>query len=438
MKTDKIGIIVTARVNSRRLYQKALQLIKNRTTFEILLDKLNNNKYQIIVALPQNPEDDVLETIAKGKGIEVYRGEDDSPIHRLYECARLYDLDHIVRITHDDILIDLSLLFRQIIFHVNGDLDYTFMAKCPSGVAGEVIKVSALERAVDNVLDKKVEFVSYYLKTSDFYYKEFYPPFEYQYTYRLTLDYEEDLTQLRLLFSSLAEPFGTLDIINFYKNHKYFLNINKMPEVTIYSCNYNTNDYIIDCMDSVFAQKFDDYEYIVIDDHSSDNSINTIIEYYSNLSLGEQNRMKILRNTENIGLPACCNEVLNKAKGKYIMRLDSDDVLEPHALQEMIETIKIENVQGVFSGYYETRDALSITASVIEDRHHPAGCLLSRWCVNELKYKEDLEYLEGEEFFNRFDEKYKSYFIDKPLWKYRKREGQKTQDENHPHRGGNG
>jgi len=44
--------------------------------------------------------------------------------------------------------------------------------------------------------------------------------------------------------------------------------------------------------------------------------------------------------------------------------------------------------------------------------------LLSTWCVNELKFKEDLKFMEGEEFFERFDLLYNSSFIETPLWQY--------------------
>ncbi len=63
---------------------------------------------------------------------------------------------------------------------------------------------------------------------------------------------------------------------------------------------------------------------------------------------------------------------------------------------------------------------------------HPACALISTWTANELKYQEGLQYLEGKDFWDRFKRKYKYSFLPEPLWKYRTRPGQKTQEKQHP------
>lgn len=431
---DRCGIIVTARVKSTRLPEKVLARIKNRYAIEILLDHViaDDNKYQVILAIPESKENDILEQIAIDKGVDVYRGYDDSPLHRLYHCAVDNDFQHVVRITADDILIDQTLMRNQIKFHIRGGLDYTYMKQCPEGIAGEVIKVSALKKVIEKVGSTPVEFVSYYLKNDKFIYKEYFPPYEYKFSYRLTMDYEEDLTLLRLLHVSLSEPIGTLDIVNFLKNHKYFLQINHLPQVTIYTCNYNTSKYIRECIDSVIAQTFGDIEYIVIDDKSTDDSMNVIMEWYTTLPEPTRKRVKVLRNDRNIGLSASSNRALKHARGRYIMRLDSDDVLLPEAVETMIETLDIENAQAVLSGYYDADEDMKATGEVLENRWHPASCLISKWCVNEIGYKEDVKYLDGPPFWESFRKNYKVAFVEKPLWKYRHHDSQKTAQSDHP------
>ncbi len=426
---SNIGIIVLARLNSQRLKEKVIQKINGKTTLEILLDHIINDKYQVILAIPQSKENDILEQIAIEKGVDVYRGDDDCPTCRLLAVADQNNFEHIVRITCDDILIDQTLLRNQIKFHINGNNDYTYMARCPEGIAGEIIKVSALEKIIKKV-DKSIEFPHYYFKKEGLKIKEFFPPFEYQYTFRVTMDYEADLMVLRILFLSLHEGFGTLDMINFLIMHKYLCQINHLPKITIYTCNYNTQDYITNCIDSVLAQTYEDYEFIILDDFSLDNSVNKILEYYSLLPIQKQKKIKILRNTKNEGLSACCNKILIEAKGKYIIRIDSDDLLKPDALEKMIEEIEKNNVQGVITSYYETDKDLNIINEVHKNNWHPAGSLLAKWCINELKYREDLQYFEGLDFFNRFIKFYKINFLDIPLWFYRKREGQKTSQNN--------
>jgi len=425
------GLILTSRIKSSRLENKVLQKINGKPAIEILLDRLINNKYPVILAIPENSDNDVLAEIAEQKGIEVYRGYDESPLHRLTYCAIENDFKNVVRVTHDDILIDQIVLMNQIKMHIRGNKDYTFCRKIPDGCAAEVIRTDILKEVVDLVGDKPVEFISYYIKNKyDTF--EYYPDKEFQYPFRLTMDYEEDLMLLRLIFASLAEPIGTLDIINFLKRHPYFLNINRLPAITVYTCNYNTSDYIIDAMQSVLNQTFQDYEYIVIDDCSTDNSMNIITEYYAKLKRPDQEKIKILRNDKNIGLPACCNKVLEMARGKNIIRLDSDDTMNSDALQNMFDEMKLNQAQAVITAYNNTDENLNIIDTINKNMWHPGCALISTWAANELKYQENLEFMEGKDFYERFRQKYKWSFYDKPMWNYRKRPGQKTQQKEHP------
>ena len=425
-----VGIIVTARTQSQRLEKKVLQQINGKAAIEILLDHLDGMKYPVILAIPDDKENDVLETIAIAKGIECYRGENDSPLHRIYECAKLFEFEHVVRITHDDILIDKMLLNRQINFHIRGGQGYTYLCKCPEGVAGEVFSMAAYEKVIDEVGDKPIEFISYYFKLDNDH-KEYFPPLEYQYSFRLTLDFQEDLTLLRVIHACLKD-FGTLDVINFLKKHKYMLRINKLPAVTVYTTNYNYGHFITDCMQSVYAQSYHDFEFIILDDCSTDTSLNTITEYLSKQDSYIQNKTRVLRNDSNKGLPACCNQVLKFAKGKYIIRVDADDTLEPNALEYMMEIMKVNTTNSVFSSYYRVNEHLEKIDLVLQNDFHPGCCLLETRCVNDIKYKNGLEYMEGTDFWDRFKDCYSHVFCAEPLWRYRQHPEQKTKQIQHP------
>lgn len=430
----KIGLVVTVRVKSSRLKEKALQLIKGRRTIDMLLDHVipNDDFYDVVLAIPENKDDDILKEIGTQRGIEVYRGEDESPMHRLHAVAVKYEYDYVIRITADDILIDQNLLRQQINWAINGKLDYCYMRRCPEGVAGEVIKTEALDTVVSELGDMPVEFISYYMKRDDFKYNEYYPPYEYQYTFRLTMDYEEDLKLIREIYNMLPEPIGTLDIINCLKRYKSLCQINKLPDVTVYTANYNYSKYIVDCMKSVHGQTITDFEYIVVDDCSTDESSNKIMEYYSGLDYDLQRKTKIYRNDKNKGLPATCNEVLSMARGKFLIRVDADDVLYPDAIEKMLDKMKLENAMGCLSGYEEVKEAMSTTSVVTKNMWHPASCILNRWCVNEIKYREGVEYMEGVPFFNEFRKRYRVSFVNEPLWKYRKHDKSKTASPEHP------
>ena len=202
--------------------------------------------------------------------------------------------------------------------------------------------------------------------------------------------------------------------------------------MTVYTCNFNTAKYITDCMNSVMSQSFQDIEYIVLDNHSTDGSMDIITQFYSMLDRNKQAKMKILRNPENRGLAPSCNHILEIARGKYIIRVDSDDTLGPGALAKMIECAKLNDAQAVLTGYQLTEEELTATAEEINCMWHPGCALISRNAANEVKFRDDLKYLEGAEFFSRFRKVYKTEFIPECLWSYRRRPGQKTADPEHP------
>lgn len=428
----KTCIVICSRVQSKRLKRKVLLEINGKKLIEILIENLMslNSKYPVILAIPNDSENNILETIGDHYNIQVYRGNDTNPMERLYNASEGFD--NVVRITHDDILIDAYLLERQIYWHEKGFNKYTFMKRCPDGIAGEIIDRRILERALEET-DHDVEHVSYYVK-KHVKASEFFPAYEYQNQMRLTIDYKEDYELVNILYKNLATPFGTLDIINFLRRNRYLLEINKLPAITVYTVNYNYSDYIIECAESVLNQSFDDFEYIILDDCSTDDSVNKLTTWFSNLDEEKQNKVKILRQGNNKGLPSGCNDVLNVAKGKYICRVDSDDLIDKTFLFELHAEIefnhKKEDFAAIFSGYRKVDKQGKQIEEVNKNDFHPACCLLLKCAVNEIKYNENLEHFEGVEFFNRFNKHFNHLYYEKPLWSYRRHEDQKSSDKN--------
>jgi len=103
------------------------------------------------------------------------------------------------------------------------------------------------------------------------------------------------------------------------------LNIN-YPKVSVIMGTYNTSKYIGECVESVLNQSFQDFEFIIINDCSTDNTLKIIKKY-------EDNRIKIINNNKNVGVAESLNKGLHIAKGKYIAVMDSDDVMMPERLQ---------------------------------------------------------------------------------------------------------
>ena len=99
---------------------------------------------------------------------------------------------------------------------------------------------------------------------------------------------------------------------------------------------YNREVLIIETLNSLIAQTYKNWEAIIVDDGSTDNSY-TIVKQL----VEKDKRIKLLKRNRNPkGAPTCRNIGTEKATGDYIVFLDSDDLLKPFALQQRIDTIK--------------------------------------------------------------------------------------------------
>ena len=94
---------------------------------------------------------------------------------------------------------------------------------------------------------------------------------------------------------------------------------------------YNVERYICRCIDSVLSQTYQNFEMIIVDDHSPDKSMQLAKSY-------ESEKIKIVSHSRNKGLPASRNTGVAHCAGDYLLFLDSDDFLLPHALEKTIST----------------------------------------------------------------------------------------------------
>jgi glycosyltransferase involved in cell wall biosynthesis len=100
----------------------------------------------------------------------------------------------------------------------------------------------------------------------------------------------------------------------------------KIPAVTVMMPVFNAEKYLYQSIDSILYQTFEDFELIIIDDGSSDKSAK-IIDAFSD------GRIKLIKNVKNLGLTASLNKAIKQAKGKYISRMDADDISFPKRLE---------------------------------------------------------------------------------------------------------
>lgn len=107
------------------------------------------------------------------------------------------------------------------------------------------------------------------------------------------------------------------------------------PTVSILMTCYNRAKYIGVAIESVIASSFKDWELIIVDDRSTDNTYTIATEYAS-----KDNRIAVYRNEKNLGDYHNRNKAASYARGKYLKYLDSDDLIYPYSLEIMIDHIK--------------------------------------------------------------------------------------------------
>ncbi|MBF0594891.1 MAG: glycosyltransferase [Candidatus Omnitrophica bacterium] len=118
--------------------------------------------------------------------------------------------------------------------------------------------------------------------------------------------------------------------------------------ITVLMTVYNGEKYLRQAIDSVLAQSHSNFEFLIVDDASTDSSLKIIQSY-------QDRRIRIIRNLINCGQTASLNIGLNEARGKYIARIDADDIAMPFWLA----------YQARFAEKYPKAAVISASAGVI-------------------------------------------------------------------------
>jgi glycosyltransferase involved in cell wall biosynthesis len=106
-----------------------------------------------------------------------------------------------------------------------------------------------------------------------------------------------------------------------------------MPELTVLMPVFNSEKYLADAIDSMLAQTFADFEFLILDDGSTDNSV-AIIQSY------QDTRIRFYRNEKNMGITPTLNKGIELATTDYIARMDADDISYPDRLQKQFTYLK--------------------------------------------------------------------------------------------------
>ncbi|MBP5599713.1 MAG: glycosyltransferase family 2 protein [Lachnospiraceae bacterium] len=125
---------------------------------------------------------------------------------------------------------------------------------------------------------------------------------------------------------------------------------------------YNAEKYIKETIESVLSQSFEDFELLLIDDCSKDDS-EAIIK-----SINDE-RIRYIKQPENMGAWAARNRGLEEAKGRYIAFLDADDLWDKDKLKKEFEFMQSENAGFVFTGYEFADEYGNGTGAIVKVPH---------------------------------------------------------------------
>lgn len=175
------------------------------------------------------------------------------------------------------------------------------------------------------------------------------------------------------------------------------------PLVSIIIPVYNSEHYISRCLDSIIGQTYTNFELILIDDCSSDNSASICDSYQK-----KDNRIRFIKKKENEGVTITRNKGLDNAKGDYIIFIDNDDYIDNNYISTFIDSINNNKgydlyTQNIFF-HYEGKDPYIVSDQ--QTLGGPWGKLFKKDIIEKnkikfiphLKYNEDnlflLDYLE--------------------------------------------
>ena len=209
-----------------------------------------------------------------------------------------------------------------------------------------------------------------------------------------------------------------------------------MPKISVVMPVYNGEKYIEEAIDSILNQTFSDFEFIIIDDGSTDKT-ESIIKSYND------KRIKYIKNEKNLGVARSLNKGLDIAQGEYIARMDADDISLPKRFKKQlrymskhkdiavcgsaIELFGGEKVKKVYT--VTGTENMKINMLFGSCLYHPTVMMRASIVKKDgYRYDEEYDKVEDFELWTRIIYRYKINNVKNVLLRYRKHENQVTQN----------
>ncbi|MBU2061124.1 MAG: glycosyltransferase [Bacteroidetes bacterium] len=141
-----------------------------------------------------------------------------------------------------------------------------------------------------------------------------------------------------------------------------------MKSVCVLMPVYNGESYLREAINSILNQTFSDFEFVIINDGSTDNSEEIILSYHDP-------RIKYLKNEENKGLIYTLNKGIKLIDSTYIVRMDADDISMPHRIEKLIQFMEKNPAIGICGSSFQTfsKEGVGITVKYLNN--HNEICL---------------------------------------------------------------
>jgi glycosyltransferase involved in cell wall biosynthesis len=187
-----------------------------------------------------------------------------------------------------------------------------------------------------------------------------------------------------------------------------------MPKITVLMPVYNGAKYLKEAIDSVLSQTFRDFEFLIIDDGSTDSSVEIIKSY-------NDQRIRLEQNDKNFGLIYSLNKGIDLTKNKYIARMDADDISLPDRLKIQFEfmeshfdiavsgvyTITIGKVNGHTNKFFTEPEDIKANLLFNTSLEHPSVIIRKEILQKyNLFYNENFKHSEDFDLWERISPKF--------------------------------
>ncbi len=191
-----------------------------------------------------------------------------------------------------------------------------------------------------------------------------------------------------------------------------------MKKVTVAICCYKQKKWLYRCLRSLASQTLskEKFEVVIVNDEPGER-LDDICE-----NMKDELDIRLINNQKNLGLPASLNKILSVARGRYFVRVDSDDYVSRHFLQTMSLFLDMNRKYQAIACDYNKVNEVGVLVENCSSKKEPIACAVmftyeSLCDINF--YDENYKMREGHDLIDRFLKKFSLFHLPMPMYRYR-------------------